>query len=140
MIKRLPWLRRLKKTDPEPPVRLPIADGALSNGEGWWPDSARKRLIRKLVLEKAEEISRRHNVDRREFLASACGSQIGALDPDGRLSNQFHVLSAALGRIDKRFFGSRAFDGQLPDQGGYGYDRYGNPLPGYDRDARATRP
>src|SRR5215510_8630146 len=73
MIKRLPWLRNLKKTDPEPPLRLPIADGALSNGEGWWPDSARKRLIRKLVFEKAEEVSRREGIDRREFMASACG-------------------------------------------------------------------
>jgi uncharacterized protein len=73
MIKRLPWLRRLKKTDPEPPVRLPIACGPLSNGEGYWPDSARKRLVRKLVLERAEVAARRHNVDRREFLASACG-------------------------------------------------------------------
>lgn len=76
----------------------------------------------------------------------AARDRFGAVDPDGRLSNQFHVLSAALGRIDKRFFGSRAFGGQLPDQGGYGYDqsygydRYGNPLPGYDRDGRSTRP
>src|SRR5687768_3879505 len=72
-IKRLPWLRMLKKTDPEPPVRLPIAAGPLSNGEGWWPDTARKRLIRKLVLEKAEIGARMHGVDRREFLASSCG-------------------------------------------------------------------
>src|SRR6185295_4070344 len=73
MIKRLPWLRNRKKTDPEVPVRLPIAVGPLSNGEGYWPDSARKRLIRKLVLEKAEEVSRKEGCDRREFLASACG-------------------------------------------------------------------
>ena len=73
MIKRLPWLRKRKKTEPEPPVRLPIACGPVSNGEGWWPDSKRKQLIRKLVLEKADELSRRHNVDRREFLASSCG-------------------------------------------------------------------
>jgi predicted TIM-barrel fold metal-dependent hydrolase len=72
-IKRLPWLRMLKKTDPEPPVRLPIAAGALSNGEGWWPDTPRKKLIRKLVLEKAEIGARMHGVDRREFLASSCG-------------------------------------------------------------------
>jgi predicted TIM-barrel fold metal-dependent hydrolase len=62
-----------KKTDPEVPLRLPIAAGAVSNGEGWWPDSARKKLIRKLVHEKAEEISRREGIDRREFMASACG-------------------------------------------------------------------
>jgi hypothetical protein len=73
LIKRLPWLRRLKKTDPEVPLRLPIVCGAMSNGEGWWPDSPRKRLIRKLVHEKAEEVSRREGIDRREFMASACG-------------------------------------------------------------------
>ncbi|MDD9937717.1 MAG: hypothetical protein OXT09_29165 [Myxococcales bacterium] len=73
MIKRLPWLRNLKKTQPEPPLRLPIACGPLSNGEGWWADTPRKKLIRKLVNEKAEEYSRKHNVDRREFLASSCG-------------------------------------------------------------------
>ena len=73
MIKRVPWFRLLKKTDPEPPVRLPMAVGAVSNGEGWWPDSPRKKLIRKLVLEKAEQVSRREGIDRREFLASACG-------------------------------------------------------------------
>lgn len=72
-IKRLPWLRMLKKTDPEPPLRLPIACGPMSNGEAWWPDSPRKALIRKLVNEKAEEVSRLHNIDRREFMASACG-------------------------------------------------------------------
>src|SRR5687767_13617309 len=73
MIKKVPWFRKLKKTDPEPPLRLPIACGAVSNGEGWWPDSARKKLIRKLVLEKAEEVARKEGIDRREFLMSSCG-------------------------------------------------------------------
>jgi uncharacterized protein len=73
MIKRLPWLRKRKKTEPEPPVRLPIACGPVSNGEAWWPDTPRKQLIRKLVLEKADEVSRREGIDRREFLASSCG-------------------------------------------------------------------
>lgn len=75
----------------------------------------------------------------------AVRDRFGAIQPDSWLSNQFHVMSAALGRIDKRFFASRAFGGQLPDQAGYGanqygYDRYGNPVPGYDRDGRSTRP
>ena len=87
----------------------------------------------------------------------AARDRFGALDPDGRVSNQFQVLSSALGRIDKRFFGSRVFGGRNPadvgsaygyDRNGYdrygnprpGYDRYGNPLPGYDRDGRNTRP
>src|SRR5690349_2985584 len=73
MIKRVPWLRRLKKADLEAPLRLPMAVGPVTNGEAWWPDSPRKALIRKLVLEKAEEVSRREGIDRREFLASACG-------------------------------------------------------------------
>ena len=72
-IKRLPWLRNLRKTDPEPPLRLPIAAGAITNGEGYWPDTKRKQLIRKLVKERAEDISRKHGVDRREFMASSCG-------------------------------------------------------------------
>jgi len=64
MIERLPWLRRLKKSDPEPPLRLPLPIRA----RGW-----RARQIRALVLERAEAVSRREGIDRREFLASACG-------------------------------------------------------------------
>lgn len=74
MIKKLPWLRHLKKTAPEVPVQTPILCDAMSNGEGWWPDSPRKKLIRKLILEKADEVSRREGIDRREFLASSCGT------------------------------------------------------------------
>ena len=73
----------------------------------------------------------------------AARDRFGTLDADSWLINEFHVMSANLGRIDKRFFGSRAFGGQMPDKAGYdryGYDRYGNPLPGYDRDGRSTRP
>jgi hypothetical protein len=74
MIKKVPWLRRLKKTDPEVVAQMPIACDAMSNGEGWWPDSPRKQLIRKLVMEKADHVARREGIDRREFLASACGT------------------------------------------------------------------
>ena len=54
MIKRLPWLRDRKKTDPEAPLRLPLEMGAMSNGEGWWPDNPRKQKIRKIVMDIAE--------------------------------------------------------------------------------------
>ncbi len=76
----------------------------------------------------------------------AARDRFGALSPDGRQSNLFQVMSSALGRIDKRYFGSRVFGGQNPADAGYaydrtnGYDRYGNPLPGYDRSGRDTRP
>lgn len=62
--------------------------------------------------------------------------RFGLLEPDGWLANQFHVMASAMGRLDKRFFGSRAFAGQNPgdlgygdEQSGYAYDRYGNPQP-----------
>ena len=76
----------------------------------------------------------------------AARDRFGALSPDGRQSNLFNVMSSALGRVDKRYFGSRVFGGQNPADAGYaddrsyGYDRYGNPLPGYDRSGRDTRP
>ena len=77
----------------------------------------------------------------------AARNRFGPLASDRRLSNQFYNVSAVLGRLDKRFFGSRAFGGQSPDQveyryenDRYGYDRYGNRLPGYDRDGRDSRP
>lgn len=72
--------------------------------------------------------------------------RFGGLAPDAWLANQFHVLAAAIGRLDKRYFGNRAFGGQNPgnlgygyEQSGYDYDRYGNPLPRRP-DARDTRP
>jgi len=72
-IKRLPWVRRRKKWEPELPLRAPLPLGPMSNGEFFHPDNDRKRLIRKLVHEHAETMSRKHRCDRREFLASAAG-------------------------------------------------------------------
>jgi hypothetical protein len=71
--------------------------------------------------------------------------RFGALEPDARLDNLYRVFSAAMGRLDRRYFGSRVFGGQNPANVGYGYDRYdgyyydeyGNRLP---RSARDTRP
>ncbi len=64
MIERLSWLRRLKKSDPEPPLRLPLPLSARG---------ARARRLRAHVLERADTVARRQGIDRREFLASACG-------------------------------------------------------------------
>ena len=79
--------------------------------------------------------------------------RFGALEPDARLDNRFRVFSAAMGRLDRRYFGSRVFRGQNPANMSYGYDRYdrddrydydydeyGNPLPRSDRRGRDTRP
>ncbi|MDD9939375.1 MAG: hypothetical protein OXT09_37660, partial [Myxococcales bacterium] len=66
MIERLSWLRRLKKSDPEPPLRLPLP--IPSRG-------ARARRIRAHALERADTVARRQGIDRREFLASPCGME-----------------------------------------------------------------
>src|SRR5262245_45670216 len=72
-MKRIPWFKLRKKTDPEFPLRPPLPLGAMSNGEFFHPDTPRKQLIRRMILEKAEQQAKRHGVDRREFLASAMG-------------------------------------------------------------------
>ena len=73
--------------------------------------------------------------------------RFGALEPDPRLDNLFRVFSAAMGRLDKRYFASRVFGGQNPANMSYGYDRYdysydeyGNPLPRSGRDTRPYQP
>jgi hypothetical protein len=72
----------------------------------------------------------------------------GALEPDSWLVNQFHVLASAMGRLDRRYFGDRAFGGRNPGTTGYGYERTGQfdpygyrvPQGRYDRDGRGIRP
>ena len=68
-----------------------------------------------------------------------------ALQPDSWLSNQFHVMAANLGRVDKRYFGSRAFRGQDPTYlNSYDYSQYNTngryPNDGRARDTRGTYP
>jgi predicted TIM-barrel fold metal-dependent hydrolase len=70
---RLPWLRLRKKTAPELPLKAPIHLGPYSNGEVFFTPGPRERLIEQLIFEKAEAGARRHNIDRREFLASSMG-------------------------------------------------------------------
>jgi hypothetical protein len=67
------WLSLRRKTDPELSLEPPILLGDRSNGEIYHRQTARERLIRRLVLERAEEGARRLGVDRRQFLASTCG-------------------------------------------------------------------
>src|SRR5215831_12788236 len=72
-MKRLPWFRLRKKTEPELPVEPPVWLGNRSNGEYFHQQTPREKLIRKLILERAEEGARRLGIDRREFLASSAG-------------------------------------------------------------------
>jgi hypothetical protein len=52
--------------------------------------------------------------------------RFGNLQPNGWLANEFHVMASAMGRLDKRYFGSRAFAGRSPENLAYSapYSRY----------------
>lgn len=72
-MKRYPWLKLLKKSRPEPELEPPIWLGDHSNGEYYHRQTPRDRLIRKLILERADEGARKHGIERRQFLASSMG-------------------------------------------------------------------
>lgn len=64
-----------RKSEPEPPLRLPIKLGPVSNGEFFpEPMSPRLRAVQREALRRSEEHARRKNVSRRDFLASSCGA------------------------------------------------------------------
>ena len=50
-------------------------------------------------------------------------SRFGARGPDATLANRFHVLASAMGRLDKRYMGSRAFNGRNPSERTHGYSQ-----------------
>ena len=72
-MKRYPWLKFIKKSQSEPALEPPLWLGDHSNGEYYHRQSPRERLIRKLILERAEVGARKHGIDRRQFLASSMG-------------------------------------------------------------------
>lgn len=72
-MKPYPWLRLKRKTDPEPDLEPPIWLGNRSNGEYFHEQTPRERMMRQMILERADEGARRLGVDRRHFLASSVG-------------------------------------------------------------------
>jgi uncharacterized protein len=72
-MKRYRWLKSIRKSRPEPPLEPPFWFGNHSNGEYFHWQTPRERLIRRLILERAEQGARRHGIDRRQFLASSMG-------------------------------------------------------------------
>jgi predicted TIM-barrel fold metal-dependent hydrolase len=72
-MKRYAWLGLLKKSRHEPPVEPPFWLGNHSNGEYFHEQTPRERLIRRLILERADAGARKHGIDRRQFLASSMG-------------------------------------------------------------------
>jgi predicted TIM-barrel fold metal-dependent hydrolase len=76
MSSKFPWLKLRKKTEPELPLEPPVWFGNKSNGEFFRPQTPREALMRAEVLRRAEKESRRHGMDRREFLASSMGMAV----------------------------------------------------------------
>ena len=119
-MKKLPWLRMRKKTDPELPLEPPIWLGNESNGEYFRPATRKDRKIRRLILEKADENARYLGVDRREFLASAAG--MASVSAGGSASAGVGGGTASAGTLslvsatpDSSTGGSAGGSGLLPD-------------------------
>ena len=72
-MKHFKWLKLGKKSSPERCCEPPVWLGNRSNGEYYLPQTPRDRLVRKLILERADENARRLGLERREFLATAMG-------------------------------------------------------------------
>jgi predicted TIM-barrel fold metal-dependent hydrolase len=70
---KFPWLKLRKKTDPETPLEPPIWLGDHSNGEYFHVQTPREAAMKKEILRRADESSRRLGMGRREFLASSMG-------------------------------------------------------------------
>jgi predicted TIM-barrel fold metal-dependent hydrolase len=74
MKNRYPWVKHLlKKSDPEPPIDLPIRLDSWSNGEAFFEQTPRQRILKKRILDKCDENARRVGCERREFLVSSMG-------------------------------------------------------------------
>src|SRR4029077_12573815 len=72
-MKRYQWRKLLKKSRQDPELEPPIWLGDHSNGEYYHRQTPRDRLIRKLILERADEGARKPGIERRQFLASSMG-------------------------------------------------------------------
>jgi predicted TIM-barrel fold metal-dependent hydrolase len=75
-MKRYPWTRLGKKTDPELPLEPPIWLGNHSNGEYYHQQTPREAKMREEILRRAEVGAKRQGVDRRTFLASSMGMAV----------------------------------------------------------------
>jgi len=67
------WMKKLKKSDPDVDVDVPIWMGNLSNGEFFLPQRPEDRKMRTEILRRAEDQSRYLGMERREFMASTMG-------------------------------------------------------------------
>src|SRR5690242_9534987 len=109
---KFPWLKLRKKTQAEFPVEPPIWMGNHSNGEYFHPQTKREAAMRKEILRRADEKSRKLGIDRREFLASSAG-----LFTTMVVINQMGCSSTSDGPPAKPSPGGDGGDGKLFDFG-----------------------
>lgn len=72
-MKRYPWVKYLKRSQPELPYDSPIYLGNWSNGEFFHEQTDYERKVREEILRAGDERARKLSLDRREFMASAMG-------------------------------------------------------------------
>lgn len=109
-MKKLPWLKLRRKTDPDFPYEPPIMLGNKSNGEFFHEQTPRERKIRKEILERCDEKARYLGIDRREFIASAMG-----------MCTSLAVINAASGCGSKDSSGSTGSSANPGNGGNGGY-------------------
>ena len=72
-MKRYPWVKYVKKSQPELRYESPIWLGNHSNGEYFHTQTPYERKLREEILKAGDDKARKLNMDRREFMASAAG-------------------------------------------------------------------
>jgi hypothetical protein len=72
-MRRFPWLKLGKKTEPERPLEPPIWLNNHSNGEYYHAQTPREAAMKEEILKRADQQARYLGMDRREFLASSMG-------------------------------------------------------------------
>jgi predicted TIM-barrel fold metal-dependent hydrolase len=68
-----PWFLKSPRSEPEPAIEPPLCMGSYSNGEYFHQESARDRLLKRMILERADRNARKVGMDRRAFLTTAMG-------------------------------------------------------------------
>jgi predicted TIM-barrel fold metal-dependent hydrolase len=118
-MKRYPWVKYLKRSQPELPYDSPIYLGNWTNGEFFHEQTPHERRVREEILRVGAEKARRLNMDRREFMASAMG-----------MVTTLSVIQACSAPTSQSAGGARSVP-TIPSQGGSpGSSGQGATLPG----------
>jgi uncharacterized protein len=107
-MKRYPWVKYLKRSQPELPYDSPIYLGSWTNGEFFHVQTPLERKMREEILKAGDEKARKLNMDRREFMASAMG-----------MITTLSVIQACSAPTTQSSGGARAVP-IIPGQGGVG--------------------